>query len=266
MPDPFYERRSLNVDIYAGRAAEMAVVDGDIDFYLELARRAPGPTLELGCGTGRVLLPLARAGIEITGIDLSEPMLKVARSALAEEPEDVRRRATLVPGDMRDFALEHTYGFIYIAFRSFQILPSPEAERECLTNLANHLLPGGIVAIDLFDPWLDRLTPESAALAPRPLPPGRHPETGNEVLVETLSRTNDPLTQTFEEVWQFTEVDRDGTVLRTEDESLRMRWLYRWEMRYLLELCGFVDIVEYSDFKKSPPTYGKELVFLARKA
>lgn len=266
MPDPFYQRRSLNVDIYAGRAAEMAVVEGDIDFYLGLARTALGPTLELGCGTGRVLLPLARGGIEITGIDLSEPMLEVARAALAAEPPDVQRRAIFILGDMRNFALERKFGFVYIAFRSFQILPTPEAERDCLTNVAKHLVPGGMVAIDLFDPWLDRLTPESAVLAPRQLPPGRHPQTANEVLVETVSRTNDPLTQTFEEVWRFTEVDRNGAVVRSEQESLRMRWLYRWEMRYLLELCGFVDISEYSDFEKSPPAYGKELVFVARRS
>ena len=81
----------------------------DVEFYVAEARAAGGPVLELGCGTGRVLLPAARAGVEITGLDASANMLERCRAKLAAEPEAVRGRATLVRGDLADFDLgRHT--------------------------------------------------------------------------------------------------------------------------------------------------------------
>ena len=81
MVEDFYSRQSLNVEVYAARSAALPVVEGDFEFYLELAREAPGPTLELGCGSGRLVIPLAREGIEVTGLDLSEWMLEVGHKA-----------------------------------------------------------------------------------------------------------------------------------------------------------------------------------------
>src|SRR5271167_3362574 len=77
----------------------------DIEFYVAEGHAAGGPVLELACGTGRVLLPTARAGVEITGLDSSERMLAQCRARLASEPEEVRRRAVVVPGDLASFEL-----------------------------------------------------------------------------------------------------------------------------------------------------------------
>jgi len=77
----------------------------DVAFFVELAREAGGPVLEVGCGTGRVLIPTARAGFEIVGLDLSPSMLAVCRESLAQEPAEVQARVELVEGDMRDFDL-----------------------------------------------------------------------------------------------------------------------------------------------------------------
>src|SRR5215813_8988647 len=77
----------------------------DVDFFVEEARLSGGPVLEIGCGTGRVLIPTARAGIEVVGLDLSEQMLGRCRANLASEPDEVRARATLVCDDMRSFRL-----------------------------------------------------------------------------------------------------------------------------------------------------------------
>src|SRR5208282_1492497 len=71
----------------------------DVEFYVAEAQASGGPVLELGCGTGRVLLPTARAGLEITGLDASVNMLERCRARLAAEPEEVRRRAALVRGE-----------------------------------------------------------------------------------------------------------------------------------------------------------------------
>src|SRR5882762_9513202 len=78
----------------------------DVNFFVEMAQRFEGPVLELGCGTGRVLIPTARAGLEIVGLDASSPMLSVCRKKLSHEPETVQSRVPeLVDGDMRDFDL-----------------------------------------------------------------------------------------------------------------------------------------------------------------
>lgn len=265
MPDQFYARPSLNVEVYAARTANLPVIAGDVDFYLELARAAPGPALELGCGNGRVLLPLAEAGIEVTGLDLSEAMLAAAAERLAASPEAVRARATIVHGDMTRFDLGHRFGLVYIAFRSFMMLTTREAQRACLERVREHLVPGGLLALDIFDPLLDRMTNGLVPESWRDLGAVVHPETWNAVHVQASDRMNDSVAQVFEETWRFTEVDSEGAVVRQEEEVLRMRWTYRYEMRYLLELCGFEVLAEYSDYEKSPPAYGKEQVWVARR-
>ena len=68
------------------------------------------------------------------------------------------------------------------------------------------------------------------------------------------------------EVWEFAELDNTGNSLRREEETLRMRWTYRFEMRYLLEVSGFEVTAEYSDFRGSPPQYGAEQVWVALRA
>jgi hypothetical protein len=67
------------------------------------------------------------------------------------------------------------------------------------------------------------------------------------------------------ETWRFTERGADGTVLREEIEEFVLRWTYRYELHHLLELSGFDMVNEYSDFRRSPPVYGRELVVVARR-
>jgi len=89
----------------------------DVEFFVEEAVASGGPVLEIGCGTGRVLLPTAQAGIPITGLDLSSHMLDVCRQALKNEAPEIQSRVTLVEGDMRDFDLGGTYQLITSPFR-----------------------------------------------------------------------------------------------------------------------------------------------------
>jgi len=86
---------------YAGRP--------DLDFYLDYARAAEGKILELGCGTGRLLIPIAAAGCEIVGLDLSEHMLTRCREKLRDQPSEVQARARIVQGNMTHFHLEEKF-------------------------------------------------------------------------------------------------------------------------------------------------------------
>lgn len=145
------------------------------------------------------------------------------------------------------------------------MLTTTEAQRACLERARAHLAPGGLLAIDIFDPLLDRMLPGTLPEAWRNLGEVPHPKSGNRVRIEASDRTNDPVSQVFEETWRFTELGSGGAVLRQEEEVLRMRWTYRYEMRHLLELSGFEVEAEYSDYFKSPPAYGKEQIWVARK-
>ncbi|HMO53339.1 MAG TPA: class I SAM-dependent methyltransferase, partial [Tepidiformaceae bacterium] len=131
MGRPFYSARGIHVEMYTHRTEvrENPVIAGDIEFYLERTRESGGPVLELGCGNGRIALPLARAGFETTGMDISEPMLGLAKERRADEPEPPRHRLTLLRGDMRAFDLGTTFQTAIIAFRSFQMLQSAEDQR-----------------------------------------------------------------------------------------------------------------------------------------
>jgi len=124
---------------------------GDVDFYLALAREAAAagqPVLELAVGTGRVAVAVAKAGVEVVGLDLSPAMLAVARRKAAG------LNLTLVEGDMADFELGRRFGLVYIPFRSFLLLTSVEQQRSCLACVRRHLEPGGRFALNFFNPDL----------------------------------------------------------------------------------------------------------------
>lgn len=269
MAREFYCAGGLNVETYDARSAgiEGTSVEGDVDFYVALAREGGGPVVELACGNGRVSFPIARAGIDVVGLDLSEGMLASAERRLAAEPIAVQSRVRFVRGDMAGFDLGERFPLVIIPFRAFQALLTPEAERACLQCIHRHLENGGLLVIDVFDPLLDLVVPGK----PQSHWPLRtemkttHPISGNAVEVHVLDRLNDTVAQVLQETWRFTERDATGAIVRAEEERLRLRWLYRYEMRYLLELCGFEIEAEYSDFRRSPPAYGREQVWLARK-
>ena len=131
----------------------------DVAFWVEAAVESGGPVLELGCGTGRVLIPTARTGIEIVGLDLSTHMLAVCRERLAGEPQEVQDRVQLVEADMRHFDLGQTFPLVATPFRPFQHLTTMEDQRSCLESVHRHLSEEGRLILDIFNPslaWLAR--------------------------------------------------------------------------------------------------------------
>jgi SAM-dependent methyltransferase len=140
-------------DDYSGRNAGLYDLieryTGDVPFYLRQSRAAAGaPVLELGCGTGRVLLPLARAGIQVTGIDLSPAMLDICRAKLAAEAPETAARATLVEGDMRQFALPCRFGLIICPLYTFIHLRTVADKLAMFQRVAEHLAPGGRLVLE----------------------------------------------------------------------------------------------------------------------
>ena len=130
-------------------------IAGDVAFYERLAREAGGPVLELACGTGRIALPLAERGLDITGVDASDGMLAIAERKSAAVPAAARQRLTLVAQDMSELALDRRFGSIFVAFRSFQHLLTVDLQRRALAAMQRHLAAEGRLALHLFDPRVE---------------------------------------------------------------------------------------------------------------
>ncbi len=133
----------------------------DKQFYVDLALKSGGPVLELGTGTGRILLPIARAGVSITGIDLSEGMINICRKKLKSESEEIRRNVKIIITDLRRFNLGKKYPLIIIPFSTFQYLLEVEDQLSCLESIAMHLKKGGKFVLSVFNESISRLSDES---------------------------------------------------------------------------------------------------------
>jgi SAM-dependent methyltransferase len=260
----FYDGPGINVETYDARAAlETLVVRGDVDFFLEEAGKRNGPVLDLGAGTGRVAWPLAEAGFKTVGLEFSGPMVERARAKAERASKRARERIRFVQGDMRDFDLGTSFALAVIPFRSFQCLLTPADQQAALDCIRRHLESGGELVIDLFDPRYDWCHPGGLCEGE----PFEIPLAGSEnrLRVRMGNRTTDPLAQTLSEHWTFSEIDPKGGVAREETEILRLRWTHRQEARYLFERQGYRIEAEYSDFRRSPPAYAAEQVWVLRK-
>jgi SAM-dependent methyltransferase len=234
----------------------------DIEFYVAEGRAAGGRVLELGCGTGRVLLPTARAGVEITGLDASANMLERCRSKLAAEPEEVRRRAGLVRGDLADFDLGRQFALITIPFRPFQHLLTVETQLGCLGAVRRHLAAGGRLIFDVFhvhpasvnDPAWMKEKEEGPATA---LPDGRKVRRTTRIAAfHRSTQTNE-----VEFCWYITHPNG-----RQEETRWRvaLRYYYRYEVEHLLARAGLRVAALYGDYDRSP--FGDEspdMIFVA---
>jgi SAM-dependent methyltransferase len=257
---PFYARPSLHVEAYDVLHATVPGGD-DLAFFTALADEVGGPILELGCGTGRLTVPLAEAGFEIVGLDRSEPMLALARGRVARLDAGARDRIAIVEADVRSYELDRTFGLVFAAFRVFMALTDQETQLEALATVRRHLRPDGRLALDVFDPRLDMLTPGTHPIERRLS--GTLPS-GNRVDAGPFERTNDPISQVLVERWRFLEIEPDGRVVRDEEETLTLRWTYRHEMGHLLARAGFDVLAEYGDYSGGPPAYGAEQIWIAR--
>jgi SAM-dependent methyltransferase len=238
----------------------------DVAFYVDVARQYGGPVLEIGCGTGRILIPTARAGIEIVGLDNSESMLSVCREKLAREPPEVQLRVELLPGDMRDFDLGRSFNLVTIPFRVFLHLITVEEQLSCLACIRSHLSDDGRLVLDLFNPYLERLVSdryleERPTEGPFTLPDGRKVFRGDRV----ASRDLFAQVQQVEMIYHVTHPDgREERVVH----AFPFRYLFRFEAEHLLARSGFEVEEVYADFDRSPygSKYPGELIFVARKA
>lgn len=231
----------------------------DVGFYVEEASAVRGPVLEIGCGTGRILLPIARAGTTIVGLDGSTQMLERCREHLAREPAEVRQRVTLHQRDMQDVDLGITFPLIIAPFRVFQHLTTIEAQLRFLATVMRHLTPGGRFVFDVFNPRFAVLVGADG------------------VEREDTPETRLPDGRTFHRSYRIARVRWVDQVSESEliyyvdgtryVQAFEMRWFLPAELQHLLVRAGFRVRQVYGDFARGPLVDGApEQVAVAEQA
>jgi SAM-dependent methyltransferase len=217
----------------------------DIDYYVRLAREAKGPVLEYGVGNGRIALHVARAGIEVFGVDLSRPMLDDFRARLALEPKQVRARVSLAEGDMRMYSLGKRVPLVYAPFNCFLHLYTRPDVEAFLARVRAHLAPGGRFVFDFSVPHGEDLArdPERSFGSPRI----RHPTTGE--LVRYAERFEYDRLRQLLLIWMEFEPEEGGKPWKV---PLTHRQFFPREVEALLHYNGFTDSLFTADFTDQP--------------
>ena len=240
----------------------------DIPFYVAEARRAGSPVLELACGTGRVAIRVAQAGVEVVGIDSSPAMLERFRARLSRLPPVVQECITLIEADMSDFDLgAERFNLIYCPFRAFLHLLTVEDQLAALQTVRHHLKPGGCFALNFFHPSLTIIADSIATLG-SPVRRTReftNPDTGHKLIMHLTSQ-HDVVEQIIREYRICDEIDAHGRVVERSYKPLTLRWIYRYEFEHLLARCGFEVEALYGTFDRQSFAHGHgELIWIARK-
>ena len=228
---------------------------GDVEFYLERLLNIKGKVLEVGCGSGRVLIPLLQAGIEIEGLDNSTAMLDSCRRRC----DELNLTAKLYNNEMHNFSLANKYDAIIIPGGSFQLIEGREQAITTLNHLYSYLTPGGRLIIDLFIPT-DLNANSTSTRTWNTL--------NNEVIILEDRRTElNILEQRTVSLLKY-EKWKDGNLTQTELQRFPLSWYGNYEFELLLERLGYEDIIKSADYKfmNRPTTDGQMITYEARKA
>lgn len=215
----------------------------DLPFWSRLALQAGGPVLELGCGTGRVLLHLARQDCTMVGVDLDLSMLEVLRSQVAESSQPLDDRVRLVQADFTCLALAQRFPLILLPCNTYSTLDAGQ-RRGTLQAVRRHLAPGGMFVLSIPNPVLLRRLPRRSFPEVEEIFP--HPEDGEPVQVSSSwERTY----ETFTLRWDYDHLLPDGRVERMSGTA-RHHLVMRTEHLKEFAAAGFTLKAEYGSFSE----------------
>jgi SAM-dependent methyltransferase len=248
-------------------SAPVYVLRPDAAFYVEEANRFGDTSvvLELGSGTGRLTLPLARAGHTVIGLDLSPAMLARARAKLAAELDEVRRRVTLLEGDVRDagFAPPSVPDLVIAPFRVLQHFPSIEDQLRAFALARRVVRPGGRFVLDVFNPAYATMTRDRSAEVEDVT---EHPIGDGRTMRRTVRVTAVHWAEQVSDVELIYHV-RTGEHTERVVQAFAMRWFTPAELRHLVARAGFQLEAIYGGFDRRPLTDdAPEIIVVARAA
>lgn len=220
----------------------------DVDRYGEIAAETGGHILELCCGTGRLAIPLARQGYEVTAVDMSAGMLRQFETNLGREDQAIASRIRLVNQDITDLALDRwDFTLAIIGFNSLLCITEFEAQCKALRAAALHIVRGGILALDLVNPLT--LKPEGDPV-PKPFFTRRSTESGQRYTRFAMLGPFDEHQRQRLYGW-YDEVGPDGVVCRRH-YSLHWRPVFRFEIELMLRHAGFEVVKVEGGHQKEP--------------
>jgi SAM-dependent methyltransferase len=228
--------------------AENADKTDDIEFYLELLEESPGSVFEVGCGSGRVVLPLAQAGYTVHGIDNNAAMLERARARVARQP-DAYATLTFHEGDVLTAELPAApFDLVLLSYNMLMHFHDQPAQLNLLRRLRELMADDGLLVLDLPNAGEMFATPDSDAITLERT--FIEPETGHMVMQQAVS-VLDRATQLMQVTWIYDEITGDGNVKRTVAPTL-FRYIFPYEAQLLLQVAGFNVTQTYGDVDGSP--------------
>lgn len=228
--------------------------DFDVPFYLRQARKAKGPVLELCCGTGRITLRLAEAGINITGVDFTPSMLKGAKEKAESQGLDV----PFLKADMRTVRLGKKFKFVFIPFNSIQNTYSLDDVEGVFKTVREHMAPGARFAFDIFNPSIQYMIKHER------LRKGMYKfrtKDGRRVVIDQACKY-DSAGQVNRTTWVF-HINNE----KPKETKLDMRCFYPQEMDALLKYNGFKVLKKFGSFDEKPFTSDSmKQIYVCKKA
>ncbi len=217
----------------------------ELPFWVKTGVEAGGPVLEVGCGTGRVLLALLEAGVDADGTDLFAPMLERARLKVSAKGFSPR----LVKGDMTSFRMPRRYRRVLLAFNTFAHAETTEAQIATLRRAYDHLEPGGAVVLHMSYPgpayWSEPDTKPVMELEVVRAADGHRFQMWD-------TRTKDVVAQCQHSEVEYRELDTNGVVVASHTYQATQRWVYRFELELLFRASSFARWEIFGGFKGEP--------------
>jgi SAM-dependent methyltransferase len=237
---------------------DQGIFEDDIPLYLGLAERTGSPILELGCGTGRLVLALAQAGHQVTGVEREPAMLARAEEKVRLAGQAVAGGVALVPADFQTLELPERYRMAILAVNTWMDLPGPAEQAHVLQVVARHLEPGGLLVLDLCHPHPAALAPAEGGLVLEKVL--TDPETGIQAH-KFVARQVDYAQQILRATFFYDEIDARGRVTRTA-ATFALRYAHRAEAEQMLRAAGFAVEDVYGSYELDPYTDEAERMIL----
>jgi len=237
---------------------EHDVVEDDIELYVAIADQVDGPVLEIGCGSGRLLVPLADAGHNVTGLDRSRAMLDRARNRLLGAGY-AGTRVTLFHGDMVEpqAAPGGPFGLVLFSLNALMHLPDAAAQVAALTAARQAMLPHGQVVADVMNP-----TPQYLLELGRGVLHEWALDLDEGVHIDKWSlRSIDPVGQTIGTTLWYDHLDEHGGLTRTRTE-FDLRYVHVSELVLMFRLAGFEDIRVFGSLDLAPVDESSERILV----
>lgn len=216
----------------------------DVVYYVKQASRSKGPVLELGCGNGRITLPIARSGVQIIGLDNNRHMLDHLMTKLKNEPNRVASQVSVIESDYKNIPECGPFPLILLPFNALHHCSTHLDVMKLFSSVRAQLAPQGRFILDCYlpDPILYQRDPSRRYAEQTMIDPRTH-----RTLTSWETSQYDPLTQEHHVTYTYQEENGDKWSV-----ELKLRMFYPQELRALIDLSGFKTIAESSDFRNEP--------------